>query len=544
MSTAITADAEGGPAPAPAPKPAPGGRPGAHTPYPPMVGPALVLGTLALSLATFMNVLDSTIANVSLSAIAGDMGVSTTQGTWVITSFGVANAISVPLTGWLTQRFGAVRLFVLAVLMFSLASWLCGFALSFEMLVACRVLQGAFAGPMIPLSQTLLLQSYPPEKSGIALALWGMTTLVAPVVGPLLGGWITDNINWPWIFYINVPVGVIAAFMTWVLYKDRDTPQSKLPIDAVGLVLLVVWVGCMQLVLDLGKEQDWFASMEIVWMTIVAVIAFVAFIIWELTDRHPVVQLRLFAQRNFFFGSMAMALAYGLFFGNIVLLPLWLQQWMGYTAINAGMALAPVGAFAILLTPIVGKKVGVWDPRAMASFAFVVFAAVLFLRAEFTTDTDFFHILIPTILQGIGVSMFFVPLTTLTLAGQPPHMMPAAAGLSNFVRITAGAVGTSVSTTLWESRATMHHAHLTESLNLGHGPFVKTLHMLQAKGMSHQQALAQIDRLVSQQAWTRAADDIFYASGWAFVALIVAVWFCHRPAPHAGGGADAAAGAH
>nr|WP_236904107.1 DHA2 family efflux MFS transporter permease subunit [Comamonas serinivorans] len=509
-----------------------------------MVGPALVLGTLALSLATFMNVLDSTIANVSLSAIAGDMGVSTTQGTWVITSFGVANAISVPLTGWLTQRFGAVRLFVLAVLMFSLASWLCGFALSFEMLVACRVLQGAFAGPMIPLSQTLLLQSYPPEKSGIALALWGMTTLVAPVVGPLLGGWITDNISWPWIFYINVPVGALAAFMTWVLYKERDTERRKLPIDGVGLVLLVVWVGCMQLVLDLGKEQDWYASMEIVWMTIVAVVAFVAFLIWELTERHPVVHLRLFAQRNFLVGSLTMALAYGLFFGNVVLLPLWLQQWMGYTAIAAGMALAPVGLFAILLTPLVGKKVGTWDPRAMASFAFAVFALVLWLRAQFTTDTDFFHILIPTVLQGVGVSMFFVPLTTLTLAGQPPHMLPAAAGLSNFVRITAGAVGTSISTTLWESRATLHHAHLTESLHQGNTTLVNTLHMLQAKGLSHSQALAQLDRLVNQQAWTRAADDIFFGSACLFLVLIVAVWFCDRPAPHAGGGAEAAAGAH
>ena len=542
MSVSTTADgALPGAAPATAPPPSPARPPAGQ--YPPMLGPALVLGTLALSLATFMNVLDSTIANVSLTAIAGDLGVSTTQGTWVITSFGVANAISVPLTGWLTQRFGAVRLFVLAVLMFSLASWLCGFAMSFEMLVACRVLQGAFAGPMIPLSQTLLLQSYPPEKSGMALALWGMTTLVAPVVGPLLGGWITDNISWPWIFYINVPVGAAAAFLTWTLYKDRESVRQKLPIDAVGLVLLVIWVGCMQLVLDLGKEQSWFESGEIIWMTVVAVIAFVAFVIWELTDRHPVVHLRLFAQRNFLFGSMAMALAYGLFFGNIVLLPLWLQQWMGYTAINAGMALAPVGAFAILLTPLVGKKVGVWDPRIMATFAFLVFALVLFMRAEFTTDTDFLHILIPTVLQGIGVSMFFVPLTTLTLAGQPPHLMPAAAGLSNFVRITAGAVGTSVSTTLWESRATLHHAHLMESLTQSNSALVQAMRLMRAKGMSEAQAFAQIDRLANQQAWTRAADDIFYVSACAFLVLIVAVWFTHRPAPHASG-AGAAAGAH
>lgn len=206
----------------------------------PLQGGELALGTVALSLATFMNVLDSSIANVSLPAIAGNLGVSPTQGTWVITSFGVANAISVPLTGWLTQRFGAVRLFTASVLLFVLASWLCGLATSLEMLIAFRVLQGLVAGPMIPLSQTLLLSSYPPAKSGMALAMWSMTTLVAPVTGPLLGGWITDNLSWPWIFYINVPVGLGAAAVAWRIYKKRETPTRKLPIDTVGLALLVL----------------------------------------------------------------------------------------------------------------------------------------------------------------------------------------------------------------------------------------------------------------------------------------------------------------
>ena len=224
----------------------------------PLTGGTLALGTLALSLATFMNVLDSSIANVSLPAISGDLGVSPTQGTWVITSFGVANAISVPLTGWLTQRFGAVRLFVGSVLLFVLASWLCGFAPSLEALIGFRVLQGLVAGPMIPLSQTLLLASYPPAKAGMALALWAMTTLVAPVTGPLLGGWITDNMTWPWIFYINVPVGLLAAAVAWRIYAKRDTPTRKLPIDTVGLGLLVLWVGSLQIMLDKGKELEWF----------------------------------------------------------------------------------------------------------------------------------------------------------------------------------------------------------------------------------------------------------------------------------------------
>jgi DHA2 family multidrug resistance protein len=295
---------------------------GAAAEIPPLKGGALVLGTIALSLATFMNVLDTSIANVSLPAIAGDLGVSPNQGTWVITSFGVANAISVPLTGWLTQRFGAVKLFTLSVLLFVLTSWLCGFAPSLEWLIGFRVLQGLVAGPMIPLSQTLLLSSYPRAKSGMALAMWSMTTLVAPVAGPLLGGWITDNVSWPWIFYINVPVGLLAAAVTWSIYRHRETPTRKLPIDGVGLALLVTWVGALQIMLDKGKELDWFHSGQIVLLAVVSVVGFLAFLAWELTDEHPVVDLRLFARRNFALGSATLAIAYCLFFGNVVLLPL------------------------------------------------------------------------------------------------------------------------------------------------------------------------------------------------------------------------------
>ena len=463
---------------------------------PPLHGSALLLGTLSLSLATFMNVLDSSIANVSIPAISGDLGVSPSQGTWVITSFGVANAISVPLTGWLTQRFGAVRLFVMSVLLFVLTSWLCGFAPSLEMLVFFRVLQGLVAGPMIPLSQTLLLSSYPPAKAGMALALWGMTTLVAPVAGPLLGGWITDHIAWPWIFYINVPVGLLAAGLTWGIYRHRDTPTRKLPIDSVGLVLLVLWVGALQLMLDKGKELDWFASGEIITLSLVALISFAVFVVWELTDDHPVVDLRLFKGRNFTFGALALSVAYAVFFGNVVLLPLWLQQWMGYTATAAGMALAPVGLLAILLTPLIGKKVNVWDPRRIATVAFLGFALVLWMRSRFTTQTDLWHILVPTLMQGAAMAMFFIPLTTITLAGIAPSRIPSAAGLSNFTRITAGAMGTSIATTLWENRAAMHHAHLSESLVQGQGVFAQTLQGLQAAGMSPQQALAQVLSLI------------------------------------------------
>ena len=530
------------PAP-PAPPPAAGAAPPPYQPEP-LHGSTLLLGTLALSLATFMNVLDSSIANVSLPAIAGDLGVSPGQGTWVITSFGVANAISVPLTGWLTQRFGAVRLFTMSVLLFVITSWLCGFATSLEMLVFFRVLQGLVAGPMIPLSQTLLLSSYPRALAGTALALWGVTTLVAPVVGPLLGGWITDNVSWPWIFYINVPVGLLAAVFSWLIYRTRETPTRKLPIDTVGLTLLVLWVGSLQLMLDKGKELDWFASGEIVAYAVVAAVSFAVFLVWELTDKHPVVDLTLFKGRNFTFGALSLSIAYALFFGNVVLLPLWLQQFMGYTATDAGMALAPVGILAIVLTPIVGRKVGLWDPRRMATGAFIVFALVLWMRSRFTTDTDFVSILIPTVIQGGAMAFFFIPLTTITLSGLPPERIPAAAGLSNFVRITAGAMGVSIATTLWESRAALHHAHLTEALVQGQGVFAQTLNSMAAAGLTSQQALAQVNRLIDQQAYTRAADDIFLASAFLFLTLIATIWLTDRPAPVAAGAVADAGGAH
>jgi len=505
----------------------------------PLKGGELVLGTFALALATFMNVLDTSIANVSIPAISGDMGVSPAQGTWVITSFAVANAISVPLTGWLTQRFGQVRLFTASVLMFVIASWLCGLAPNIESLIAFRVLQGLVAGPMIPLSQTLLLASYPAAKAGTAMAMWAITVLVAPVAGPLLGGWITDNISWPWIFYINIPVGLFAAGLTWSIYHKRDPGPRRVPLDVVGLVLLVLFVGAMQIMIDKGKELDWFASSQIVTLAIVAVVGFLFFLAWELTERHPIVDLRLFARRNFLMGTVSLSVAYGLFFGNVVLLPLWLQQYMGYTATWAGLATAPVGILAIVLSPWVGKNVSRIDPRKLATVAFVGFGLVLWMRSRFNVQADFMTILIPTVLQGAAMAFFFIPLQAIVFSGLTPDRMPSASGLSNFVRITAGAVGTSLFTTLWEDRATLHHAQLAEAINRGNDTAMQTLSQLVASGLSNEQAMANINRSIDQQAYTMAVTDVFYLSALLFFALIAVVWLA-RPKLGAGAGGGGA----
>jgi DHA2 family multidrug resistance protein len=495
---------------------------------PPLEGSARILATLALGLATLMNVLDTTIANVSIPTIAGDIGVSASQGTWVITSFAVANAISVPLSGWLAQRFGQVRVFVLSTLLFVLASWLCGLAQSLEMLVAFRVLQGLVAGPMIPLSQSLLLQSYPSAKSGTALAIWAMTTTVAPVIGPILGGWISDNMSWGWIFYINIPTGLVAAGVSWMLLKHRELPTARLSVDTMGLALLILWVGAMQLMLDRGKELDWFGSPVIVTLGVVAVVGFCFFLAWELTEKHPIIDLSLFKRSSFTVGTLALALGYGVFFANILILPLWMQQYLGYTATWAGLATAPVGILAILCMPLVGKSMGRVDPRGIVILGFAVFALASFLRAEFHTGVTFWHVVWPQFIQGIAIAGFFVPLSAIVISGLHPSRIAAAAGLSNFARITAGAFGASISVTLWEDRAALHHAQLIESITPYHPATQITLANLRQQGLDEQQALFLLNRTIDTEAATLSAVEFFWASGIIFLLLIVLIGLARR----------------
>src|SRR5215469_15707702 len=366
----------------------------------PLHGGSLILGTVAVSLATFMNVLDTSIANVAIPTISGDLGVSVDEGTWVITVFAAANAVSIPLTGWLTQRFGQVRLFITSILSFVLASWLCGIAPTLPFLLVARVLQGAVAGPLIPLSQAILLGSWPKDKSASALAFWAMTTTVGPIAGPALGGWITDSYNWAWIFYINIPVGFFAAFVTWSIYRNRESATRKPPIDVVGLGLLIAWVASLQIMLDKGKDLDWFNSPVIVTLGLVTLVSFAFFLVWELTEEHPIVDLRLFGQRNFLGGTIAISVAYAVFFGNLVLLPQWMQEYLNYRSVDAGLVTAPLGVFALLLSPVVGRLLPRSDARVIATIAFVLFAVVFYMRSRYVLQIDTFHLVLPTLLQG------------------------------------------------------------------------------------------------------------------------------------------------
>jgi len=336
---------------------------------------------------------------------------------------------------------------------------------------------------------------------------------------------------------------LFAAALTWSIYRKRDPGPRRVPLDRVGLVLLVLFVGAMQICIDKGKELGWFESSEIIILAVVALVSFLFFLAWELTEKHPIVDLRLFARRNFFIGTISLSVAYGLFFGNVVLLPLWLQQYMGYTATWAGMATAPVGLLAIVLSPWVGKNVGRIDPRKLATVAFIGFGLVLWMRSRFNAQADVATILIPTFLQGAAMAFFFIPLQAIVFSGLTPDRMPSAAGLSNFVRITAGAIGTSLFTTLWEDRAVLHHAQMAELVNRGNVAATQTLAQLQASGMSYEQALANINRTVDVQAFTMAATDLFYVSAGLFIALVAVVWLA-RPAKQGAGGGSAAAGAH
>ena len=317
--------------------------------------PNVALTTLGLALASFMQVLDTTIANVSLATISGNLGGSANQATWVITSFAVSTAIALPLTGWLARHYGERKLFMWSTLGFVCASFLCGMAHTMGLLVVARALQGLLAGPMYPVTQALLLSIYPPAKRGHAIALLAMVTVVAPIAGPILGGWITDNYSWEWIFFINIPIGIFASTVVGRQLKGRPERLEKPKMDYIGLATLVIGVGALQVLLDLGNDEDWFASPTIVALAIISAIALAVFVIWELTDKDPIVDLRLFRHRNFRAGTMALIVAYAAFFSVSLLIPQWLQRDMGYTAIWAGLATAPIGILPVILTPFVGK---------------------------------------------------------------------------------------------------------------------------------------------------------------------------------------------
>lgn len=496
----------------------------------PFKGISLVLLTLALSLGTFLQVLDISIANVAVPHIAGDLGVSPNQGTWVITSFAVSNAIVLPLTGWLSKRFGEVRLFVWSTTLFSIASGLCGLAWNLPVLIIFRTLQGAVAGSLIPLSQSLLLRSYPPNKQGLALGLWSMVVIVAPVLGPVVGGYLTDNYGWPWIFYVNIPLGLLSAMITWELMRDQETKREMHPIDFTGFVLLIVGVASLQIMLDKGNDLDWMNS-NVIWaLAIIAIIALSYFIAWNLYSPSPVVDFSFFRSPNFVIGTFLISIGFMIFFGSTVLLPLWLQTQMGYTAYKAGLATAPIGLLPIFLSPLLGKYLTAIDTRIWTILSFLVFSISFFWLSNFTPNIGIDQVAYVRLFQGIGVTFFFIPLVTISLAGIPPYSIASASGIFNFLRLLIGSgFGTAIFVTAWNRREVYHHSYLTETLNHNPQAYIEYADALNEVHLEGHRAGAFVDNIITQQAYLLSSNDIYWICGWIFLLLIPLVFLCKPP---------------
>jgi DHA2 family multidrug resistance protein len=486
----------------------------------------VLLAGLVLALSNFMVVLDITIANVSVPHIAGGLGISPTEGTWVITSYAVAEAICVPLTGWLAKRFGEVKVFVAGMIGFGIFSFLCGMAPSLGALIVFRIGQGLAGGPIMPISQTLLLRIFPKDKHAMAMGIWSMTTITAPIFGPILGGTISDNWGWNWIFFINVPIAIACSIAAVALLRKAESKTERMRVDVVGLGLLVTAVGALQIMLDLGRERDWFGSSFIVTLAIIAAVGFAFLIVWEWFEREPIVDLKVFRHSGFTFSMLALVFTYGAFFATLVIIPQWLQSSLGYTATWAGYAMAWNGVAAVFMAPVAAILSQKMDPRILVSGGILWLAATSLIRVVWwTSGADFWTLALPQLIQGAGMPFFFVPLTTLALGAVNQNEVASAAGLMNFLRTMSGAVATAIGVTMWENGAQTTRDTLTGVLN-GTG---STMRSLQARGFSVEQTRQFVSQQLDGQAIAITTLNLFELFAALFVGAALIIWLAPKP---------------
>jgi DHA2 family multidrug resistance protein len=492
---------------------------------PPLGGIRLALGALALAMANFVVVLDMSIANVSIPHIAGGLAASSSQATWAITSYAVADAITVPLTGWLALRYGSVRWFIASLVGFGVASVLCGLATTLPMLIGFRIVQGLAGGPLMPLSQALLMRIFPKERAGAGFAIWAMTTTAAPIFGPLLGGLISDSWSWRWIFLLNVPVVALCVIGGLRLLPNFETDKVRRQVDLVGLGLLVLWVGAFQLMLDTGREHDWFESSWITTLAIVAAIGFASFLIWEATAADPMVDVRIFRHRGFALSSIAIALCFGAFFAQVVLTPLWLQQVIGFTASNAAHVVAWVGLLAILFSPLAARLSERVDLRLTISLAMLWFCAMSLLRARWTPGVDYWSLALPHLLQGAAMPFVFIGLTALAMGSVARDEIVSAAGIMSFVRTLSTAVGVALATSAWGDATIVARSDIVATIGQG-GSWATRI---QGAGLSLEQGRLALDGMVEVQAATIAVLQIYSSAAFVFALGAALIWLAARP---------------
>jgi DHA2 family multidrug resistance protein len=493
---------------------------------------------IAVMSSTFMEVLDTTVVNVSLPHIAGSLSASNNEATWTLTSYLVANAIILPMTGWLAGRFGRKRLLMLSVTGFTVASFLCGLAPTLPFLIVCRLIQGACGGGLQPLSQAILLESFPPEKRGQAMAFWALGIVVAPMLGPVAGGWLTDNYSWRWVFYINIPIGVIAIILTQLFVFDPPyLRRQKTGIDYWGIGLLAVGIGSLQIMLDKGQEDDWFGSRFIVVLCILAVGGLAALIIRELNAEHPVLDLTVFKYRSFAIGTFLMTLIGFVLYGSTVLLPLLMQVLLGYTATHAGITNLPRGLASFLIMPIVGRLIGKFDQRKLLGVGLVASAYAMWSLSRFSLDVASVDFWWPLLIQGAALGFVFVPLTTITNGAIPNERMGNATSLFNLMRNIGASIGIASVETLQFRNQQKHinilSAHVYPESGTAKQMFesMKALFMSQGSSAATatQQAYQSMWGMVQRQAAMLSYNDTFFFMAMMFVAMIPFLFLLRKP---------------
>jgi MFS transporter, DHA2 family, multidrug resistance protein len=480
------------------------------------VNPWLI--AISVMLATFMEVIDTSIASVALPHIAGSLSATTDEATWVLTSYLVANAIILPASGWFALRFGRKRFLITCIVIFTISSFICGAATSLGMILIARAVQGAGGGALQPLSQAILLESFPPEKRGAAMAVFALGVVVAPVLGPTLGGWLTDQYSWRWAFYINIPIGVLAIFMLMRFVTDPPYIKDAHPgrIDGIGLGLLAISLACLQIILDKGQEVDWFGATWIRWMAVIMVATLIGFLIRELTAGKPLVDLKVFLDRNFAIGCILIALFGGVIYGVVTLLPLFYQTLLGYSASAAGWAVSPRGIGAIAIMPIIGVLSGRLDNRWLIVTGFVVFGLTSVWMARLSLDIGPSSLLWPIIISGAGTGMVFVPLATISMGTLKNEQIGNASGLFNLMRNVGGGIGISMVNTLVSRHSQIHRAELVQNIAPENPAFQQTFNsthaaMAQYVGpvVSDQRAYGLIQGTLDQQSAAFSYVDVF-----------------------------------